>query len=147
MPHAESKTLPPDDKSTALPTYTLKEVSKHNTKDSRIWVTYGNGVYDITDFVPQHPGGSDKIMMAAGGSVDPFWMLYGVHKNPNVLAILEKYKIGNLEENDAKDVISNTNDPYEMEPRRHAALRPSSLKPFNAEPPPSLLAESFYTPT
>lgn len=77
-----------------LPMYTLDEVMKHTTKESRIWVTYGQGVYDITEFISQHPGGSDKIIMAAGSSIEPFWMLYGVHKNPNVLAILEKYRIG-----------------------------------------------------
>ncbi len=32
-----------------------------------------DGVYDITDFVAQHPGGASKIMLAAGGAVDPFW--------------------------------------------------------------------------
>lgn len=77
-----------------LPMYSLDEVMKHNSNETRIWVSYGQGVYDITEFVSQHPGGSEKIMMAAGTSVEPFWMLYGVHKSSNVLAILEKYRIG-----------------------------------------------------
>lgn len=34
-----------------------------------IWVTYGIGVYDITKFVPEHPG-SDKIMIGAGSSIE-----------------------------------------------------------------------------
>jgi len=50
-------------------------------------------VYDITDFVEEHPGG-DKILMAAGGSLEPFWLLYAVHKNPEVLALLEQFRIG-----------------------------------------------------
>jgi hypothetical protein len=29
-------------------------------------VTHGSGVYDITDFIDGHPGGSQRIMMAAG---------------------------------------------------------------------------------
>jgi sulfite oxidase len=33
--------------------------------ENRIWVSYKNGVYDITDFIPLHPG-ADKILMAAG---------------------------------------------------------------------------------
>jgi len=36
-------------------------------------------VYDITDFVESHPGGKDKIMMAAGGSVEPFWKVFAIH--------------------------------------------------------------------
>jgi sulfite oxidase len=76
-----------------LPVYTLADVAKHATKDDRIWVTYDDGVYDITDFVDEHPGG-DKILMAAGGSLEPFWLLYAVHKNPEVLALLEQFRIG-----------------------------------------------------
>ncbi len=62
-----------------LPEYTMQDVSKHDSEDKRIWVTYKNGVYDITDFIPKHPG-ADKIMMAAGGAVEPFWNVYAVHK-------------------------------------------------------------------
>jgi sulfite oxidase len=76
-----------------LPVYTLADVAKHATKDDRIWVTYGLGVYDITDFVDEHPGG-DKILMAAGGSLEPFWLLYAVHKNADVFALLEQFRIG-----------------------------------------------------
>ena len=57
----------------------MAEVCKHDSEDKRIWVTYKNGVYDITDFIPKHPG-ADKIMMAAGGAVEPFWNVYAVHK-------------------------------------------------------------------
>lgn len=40
-----------------------------------IWVTYKDGVYDITQFVALHPGGAHKIMLAAGGPVEPFWSM------------------------------------------------------------------------
>lgn len=66
-----------------LPTYTASEVASHDTFDKRIWVCYKSGVYDITDFVAKHPGG-DKILMAAGGSLEPFWELFAVHKSPQV---------------------------------------------------------------
>ena len=36
-----------------------------------------DGVYDITKFVANHPGGKDKIMLAAGKAIDPFWPLSG----------------------------------------------------------------------
>jgi cytochrome b involved in lipid metabolism len=32
-------------------------------------VTYHGEVYDITEFIEAHPGGMQKIMMAAGGSI------------------------------------------------------------------------------
>lgn len=145
---AKDEQSPPSQvqKQNNLPFYTLDEVMQHSTKETRIWVTYGQGVYDITDFIPQHPGGSEKISMAAGSSIEPFWMLYGVHKNPNVLAILEKFRIGNLSEKDAAEAVANMEDPYAKDPRRHPILKPSAKKPFNAEPPPSLLIENYLTP-
>jgi sulfite oxidase len=63
-----------------MPTYRRSEVQKHRTVRDRIWVTYEDGVYDITEFVKVHPGGSEKIMMAAGGSIEPFWSMYPFHK-------------------------------------------------------------------
>jgi sulfite oxidase len=54
---------------------------------------------------------------------------------------------GNLKEEESSDILSNMEDPYESEPRRHPALRPASIKPFNGEPPLHLLADSFVTPS
>ncbi|KAK6165305.1 hypothetical protein SNE40_022255 [Patella caerulea] len=127
-----------------LPTYTAEDVAKHKTKDTKIWVTYKCGVYDITDYVSQHPGGS-KIMMAVGGSIEPYWDLYAVHKNTEILEILETFRIGNIVPPKKTD-IKDKNDPYGNEPKRNPVLIPSSLKPYNAEPPSLLLTEQFLTP-
>jgi hypothetical protein len=59
----------------------------------QIWVCFNRGVYDITAFAEKHPGGS-RIMMAAGGSLEPFWELYPIHRTPHVLQILQKHRIG-----------------------------------------------------
>ncbi|XP_059477284.1 sulfite oxidase [Neocloeon triangulifer] len=130
-----------------LPFYSLDEIRKHDSKEKKIWITYKQGVYDITEFIPKHPGGGEKIMMAAGGSVDPFWMIYGVHRNQDILNMLEQYRIGNLSEEESKISVQDMSDPYAFEPRRHPALQPRSLKPYNAEPPLKLLADNFITPT
>lgn len=107
-------------------------------------MTYGIGVYDITRFVPEHPG-SDKIMLAAGSAIDPFWHIYQQHNQADVLSLLETFRIGNL--NAADDVgTKDLFDPWSNEPKRHPLLRPTSLKPFNAEPPSSILIDSFLTP-
>jgi sulfite oxidase len=49
-----------------------------------IWVTYKDGVYDVTRFVEQHPGGAQRLMLAAGGAIDPFWAMYQQHNNDQV---------------------------------------------------------------
>jgi hypothetical protein len=35
----------------AYPFYRLTEVARHKTPESLVWVTYRDGVYDVTDFV------------------------------------------------------------------------------------------------
>ena len=47
-----------------LPDYSLEQVAQHKTSGDRIWVTYRNAVYDVTDFVENHPGGMKRIMLA-----------------------------------------------------------------------------------
>jgi sulfite oxidase len=63
-----------------LPTYSRSEVAKHTTPETGIWVTYGQGVYDITDFAEIHPGGT-MISLAYGNSLEPFWKLYAFHES------------------------------------------------------------------
>ena len=50
-----------------LPEYTLEQVAQNNGENGNpIWVSYGGMVYDVTGFIANHPGGSEKIMQAAG---------------------------------------------------------------------------------
>lgn len=131
-----------------LKEYTTSEVSKHNSlKDGgRVWVIYNSGVYDITDFVSKHPGGN-KILLGAGGDIKPFWNLYAVHKNDQVLSMLESYRIGNLCPEDVlKNQQTNTDDPYANDPIRPPYFAVRSAKPFNAEPPLNILVDSWITP-
>lgn len=40
-----------------------------------------------------------------------------------------------------------SSDPYSSDPGRHPVLNVNSLKPFNAEPPPEILSDSYITPS
>jgi hypothetical protein len=68
-----------DEEEDNLPIYTMSTVSQYNGQPSqsnpnkRIWMTYGGYVYDVTEFIVNHPGGSEKIMMGAGGAIEPYW--------------------------------------------------------------------------
>lgn len=53
-------------------------------KQAGIWVTYKDGVYDVTRFAEQHPGGMPRLMLAAGGAIDPFWAMYQQHNTEQV---------------------------------------------------------------
>jgi sulfite oxidase len=56
-------------------------------------------VYDITDFVAAHPGG-EKILMAVGARVEPYWELYAQHFTEDVMHILEEMRVGTLHVDD-----------------------------------------------
>ena len=69
----------PYGKRDGFPIISKAEVAKHKSKEAGgVWVTYAGGVYDITEFIDSHPGGSSRISMAAGGALEPFWKLYAL---------------------------------------------------------------------
>ncbi|KAK3729321.1 hypothetical protein QZH41_000695 [Actinostola sp. cb2023] len=70
------------------------EVAEHDSLETGAWVSYRGNVYDITDFINSHPGGVDKILMSAGGALEPYWSAYPIHKTNTVLDLLEQYHIG-----------------------------------------------------
>eukprot|EP00793_Prasinoderma_coloniale_P005110 PRCOL_00000871-RA len=131
-----------------LPEYTAADVSTHSEPKSGVWVSYGQGVYDITEFAKGHPGGSEKIMLAAGGALEPFWALFAEpHGKLATLQLLETLRIGNLRQDAAAAAaIADIDDPYAEDPPRHPALVVQSPKPFNAESPAATLADARITP-
>lgn len=143
-----------------LPIYSKAEVAKHKTSDSGIWVTFQGGVYDITEFVANHPGGVEKIMTAAGGDLEPYWALYRQHLMPaaqgqppkpkdHVQELLAPMQVGYLDPAEvaaAAKTAKPTDDPYANEPERHAALRLLSETPCSAESPQTLIYDNWLTP-
>src|ERR1700733_8583211 len=46
-------------------TYTLAEVAEHNSATS-CWTAINGGVYDVTTWINQHPGGPEHILALCG---------------------------------------------------------------------------------
>ncbi|XP_056631645.1 cytochrome b5-like [Diorhabda sublineata] len=47
--------------------YTLEEIAKHDgEQDTRVWIIIRDIVYDVTEFLEQHPGGPEIIQTVAG---------------------------------------------------------------------------------
>lgn len=82
------------------PLLARQEVARHDGTgaDGSIWVTYRDGVYDVTGYMKDHPGGKSFLLQAAGGPVDGFWDYWGRHHaSPAALKALGALRIGRLE--------------------------------------------------
>ena len=127
--------------------YSYEEVSKHNNSKVGIWTTYKKNVYDITNFVDNHPGGKDKIMLSAGKSIEPYWNIYKQHtNNPDIINdILHPMKIGVLKNYDPEK-YKNITDPYIKDPTRSSDLCFHSISPCIAETPIDSIMDNWITP-
>lgn len=125
----------------------LAEVKQHDGNSGRPWVTKGQSVYDITDWVGAHPGG-EVILRAAGGSIDPYWDIFSIHKRQDVYDMLEQFLIGEIDDLDLVDgqvPADAIDDPFKNDPTRDPRLRTLTPRPCNAETPSEGLSE-FLTP-
>lgn len=61
---------------------TASSVAHHNTRKS-CWVIINSQVYDLTEFLDHHPGGSSVILQYAGKVQQSFYLMninYDAHK-------------------------------------------------------------------
>ncbi|XP_050293038.1 sulfite oxidase, mitochondrial-like isoform X2 [Anthonomus grandis grandis] len=131
----------------SLPTYSLKEIRKHDSKETRIWVTFREGVYDITDYIKKHPGGEKILISAIGGQLEPLWTMYPFHEHRAILQTLEMHRIGNLAlEDQIDDPFKFFDDPYINDPVMHSDNHVVVEKPYIGSGPLSRLGDEFYTP-
>ncbi|XP_070502094.1 sulfite oxidase, mitochondrial-like isoform X1 [Chironomus tepperi] len=105
-----------------LPFYTDEELALHDNKyhikkgpgvdtfdiignswdierEKGIWVSWGVGVYDITNLIDKHGTPETTILLAAGMALDPFWddeEMAKIHGKPYIPGMMEKCRIGNI---------------------------------------------------
>nr|CAQ30478.1 Acyl-CoA dependent delta5-desaturase [Mantoniella squamata] len=87
--------------------YTTADVEKHSTPDD-CWLIVHGKVYDVTSFVPRHPGGN-MIWVKAGGDCTQLFDSYHPIKTQ---AVLDKYYIGEVQRvsGDEKKIIEYNDD-------------------------------------
>ena len=136
-----------------LPVYTADELAQRNgDNDTPIWMSYGGIIYDVTQFINNHPGGSEKIIQAAGSAIEPFWYLYRQHFASDLpMRLMEHMAVGRLAETDqeaidAQMAVLEADDPYVHEPLRSKSLKIHSDTPMNAELPSRFLTDHYLTP-
>ncbi|KAF6258879.1 cytochrome b5-like heme/steroid binding domain-containing protein [Scenedesmus sp. NREL 46B-D3] len=86
-------------------TFTLDECKKH-TSDKDCWLVVHGKVYNVTDFLEEHPGGYDIILTSAGKDSTQDFEEIG-HSN-SARELLEKYLIGKFSGGDSAPGSKNT---------------------------------------
>lgn len=70
---------------------TAAELAKHNTKTDA-WTAYDGRVYNITQYLPYHPGGEPKLMLGVGKDCTDLFNRY--HRWVNGHAMLSNCLVG-----------------------------------------------------
>lgn len=79
-----------------LPAFTAAEIASHNSVKS-CYITIGRNVYDVTEFVQDHPGGGDLILDYAGKDVEEVMKDEISHEHTEAAyEILADYHVGFL---------------------------------------------------
>jgi len=81
--------------------YRLTEVAQHNTsrgENKSIWTVIHDKVYDITQFLDEHPGGEEILIENAG--IDSTEAFEDVGHSSDAREMLEQYYKGELHEED-----------------------------------------------
>ena len=78
--------------------YTASDVARHSTKEDA-WVIIDDSVYDITHWIPRHPGGSIPLVQYAGRDMtDAFRAYHG--PDGKAAKTLNAYRVGSYVDDD-----------------------------------------------
>jgi cytochrome b involved in lipid metabolism len=89
-----------------LTALSVPEISKHNSS-SDCWLIISGNVYNVTSFIPIHPGGSREIISYCGKDGTVAFQTQGGrggHSN-TAISLLPKYLIGKVGDNISQNTI------------------------------------------
>ncbi len=73
--------------------YNLAEVSKHNNAND-CWMVIDGKIYNVTSYIPQHPGGPEKIIRNCGKDGT---QIFNLKHSPDKKQYLTPYFVANLQ--------------------------------------------------
>ncbi|KAF3439814.1 hypothetical protein FNV43_RR18092 [Rhamnella rubrinervis] len=96
-------------------TFHFDEVAKHNHKKD-CWLIISGKVYDVTNFLDEHPGGDEVLLLAA--EKDATEDFEDVGHSDNARSMMEQYYIGKV------DLSTIPEKPNYKPPQQAAAAAP-----------------------
>ncbi len=92
-------------------TLNLKEVAKHNSENS-CWMIIGNKIYDVTSYLPIHPGGVQSMLPYCGQDATQAFNTKGGKGGPHSSYadnLLAAYLVGDLNQIINKQQLQKNN--------------------------------------
>lgn len=111
------------------PKLTREEVKKHTAEDD-LWFIVDHKVYDVSDFIDAHPGGSVVLQQVAG--TDATEAFYNLHRHE----VLHQYKslcLGNVEGEEPEVIEQLPGDLSQVPYAEPLWLTPQFRSPFYSE--------------
>ncbi|KAI3900662.1 hypothetical protein MKW92_022458 [Papaver armeniacum] len=118
-----------------IKSFPLSEVTLHSSK-SDCWLTIHGKVYDVTNFLEEHPGGEDVLLESAakGDATNDF---EDVGHSSTATSMLSSYLIGTLDSSSSKngEVVQQSSKGVKNVAAKTATLErqvsaPSSMRKF-----------------
>ncbi|EMC92161.1 hypothetical protein BAUCODRAFT_77775 [Baudoinia panamericana UAMH 10762] len=116
-----------------LPTLPQADVASHNTAES-CYVTVGTKVYDVTDFLEDHPGTDELILKYAGKDVKKAMEDPMSHPHSGAAwEMLDEYLIGFVATDKVLEAVKDSSDPFAVLPMEPSEKGMRELEYTNAE--------------
>ncbi|KAL4792894.1 cytochrome b5-like heme/steroid binding domain-containing protein [Aspergillus filifer] len=77
-------------------TFTPADVASHNSPDKGLYIIVDSAVYDVTNFVDEHPGGAKILKRVAGKDASKQFWKY--HNDGVLKKYSPKLKIGDVKD-------------------------------------------------
>lgn len=76
--------------------YYASDVALRNSKESGFWIIIEEGIYDVTNFLETHPGGSVILINCSGRDASTEFKSVLHHSDPRIEELLKKFYVGRL---------------------------------------------------
>ncbi|XP_044020680.1 cytochrome b5-like [Aphidius gifuensis] len=113
--------------------YSYQEVSTHNNEND-CWMIMHGGVYDLTKFLTEHPGGEEILLKSAG--LDGSDCFDDIGHTREASQLREKYKVGIIDVNSSPvnkpndNNNDNNDDDWEIEEQEEVKNNQKYLLPI-----------------
>lgn len=110
----------PREMSSEVKTYSLAEIKAHNTNKST-WIVIHNNIYDVTEFLNEHPGGEEVLLEQAGKEATEAFEDVG--HSTDAREMMKKFKVGELIESERKQVPVKKEPDWSTEQKDENSLK------------------------